>query len=46
MTRVRRSHAERTAETRSRIIRAVLECIADLGFQRTTAVEITRRLGA
>jgi AcrR family transcriptional regulator len=43
--RSRRSHAERTAETRARIIAAVLECIAELGFQRTTAVEITRRAG-
>lgn len=43
--RGRRSHAERTAETRARIIAAVLECIAERGFQRTTASEITRRAG-
>lgn len=44
-SRQRRSHAERTAETRTRIIEAVLECIAERGFQRTTASEITRRAG-
>ena len=43
--RERRSHAERTAETRSRIVEAVIESIAEVGFQRTTAVEITRRAG-
>ncbi len=41
----RRSHAERTAETRSRIKSAVVECIVELGFQRTTASEIARRSG-
>ena len=43
--RERRSHAERTAETRLRIVEAVIESIAEVGFQRTTAVEITRRAG-
>jgi AcrR family transcriptional regulator len=43
--RPRRSHAERTAETRARILAAVVESIAEVGFQRTTAVEITRRAG-
>ncbi len=43
--RVRRSHAERTAETRSRIVAAVVESIAEVGFQRTTASEIARRAG-
>lgn len=43
--RERRSHAERTAETRARIVEAVIESIAEVGFQRTTAVEITRRAG-
>ncbi|MBW2268857.1 MAG: TetR/AcrR family transcriptional regulator [Deltaproteobacteria bacterium] len=43
--RKRRSHAERSAETQSRIKRAVVEAIADLGFHRTTAAEISRRAG-
>ncbi len=41
----RRSHAERRAETRRRVTAAVVECIADLGFQRTTGSEIARRAG-
>ena len=43
--RTRRSQAERTAETRARIMRAVVECIDERGFPRTTASEITRRAG-
>jgi AcrR family transcriptional regulator len=43
--RARRSHAERTAETRARILAAVVDSIAEAGFQRTTAAEITRRAG-
>jgi AcrR family transcriptional regulator len=43
--RERRSHAERTAETRARILAAVLESVAAVGFQRTTANEIARRAG-
>ncbi len=42
-TRERRSHAERSAQTRSRIIAAVRESVAEVGFQRTTAAEIARR---
>lgn len=41
----RRSHAERTAETRAKIIRAVIQSIADVGLQRTTAQEIAHRAG-
>ena len=41
----RRSHAERTAETRAKILAAVVESIADVGFQRTTASEIAQRAG-
>jgi len=41
----RRSHAERTAETRARIIEAAIASIAELGFQRTTANEIATRAG-
>lgn len=43
--RARRSHAERTAETQARIKAAVVEAIMDVGFQRTTASEISRRSG-
>ena len=42
---IRRTQAERTAATRERIVRAVVESIAEVGFQRTTANEITRRAG-
>jgi AcrR family transcriptional regulator len=42
---VRRTQAERTAATRERIMRAVVESIAEIGFQKTTANEITRRAG-
>jgi AcrR family transcriptional regulator len=42
---VRRTQAERTAETRRRILDAVVESIAEVGFQRTTATEIVRRAG-
>ena len=41
----RRSHAERTAETRGRILAAVVESIAEVGFSGTTANEIARRAG-
>ena len=43
--RVRRSHAERTAETRGKVIGAVIDAIAEVGFQRTTAQEIAARAG-
>ena len=43
--RERRTHAERTAETRRRIKRAVVEGIAELGYHRTTGTEIARRAG-
>jgi len=42
---IRRTQAERTAATRERIMRAVVESIAEIGFQKTTANEITRRSG-
>lgn len=41
----RRTHAERTAVTRERVMTAVVEAIADVGFKRTTAAEISRRAG-
>ena len=40
-----RSQAERTAETRARIIEAVHLCISERGFARTTAAEIAKRAG-
>ncbi len=43
--RARRSHAERTAETRAKIIAAVVDAIAEAGFQRTTAQVIALRAG-
>jgi AcrR family transcriptional regulator len=43
--RARRSHAERRAETRAKLIAAVVDSIAARGFQRTTAQEIARRAG-
>jgi AcrR family transcriptional regulator len=41
----RRTQAERTARTRERILAAVVESIAEVGFGRTTANEIGRRAG-
>jgi len=43
--RERRTQAERTAETRTRILEAVVESITEVGFGRTTASEIARRAG-
>ena len=43
--RRRRTHAERTAETRTRLIEAVVESIAELGMQRATAQVIVARAG-
>lgn len=43
--RARRSRAERSAETRARILEAVVESIAEVGLPRTTASEIARRAG-
>jgi len=43
--RARRSHAERTEETRRRVMSAVVASIAEVGYQRTTAAEIARRAG-
>jgi AcrR family transcriptional regulator len=41
----RRSHAERSAETRARIIDAVAESIAELGFKKTTTATIAKKAG-
>ena len=43
--RAPRTQAERSAATRARIVRAVVECVNDLGFQQTTASAIARRAG-
>ena len=43
--RPRRTQVERTADTRGRILAATVESIGDVGFQRTTSAEITRRSG-
>ena len=40
-----RTQAERSATTRARILRAVVECVSELGFQRTTASAIAHRAG-
>jgi len=41
----RRTQAERTAETRARILSAVHACISELGFARATSAEIAKRAG-
>jgi len=41
----RRTQAERTAETRARILAAVHACISELGFARATSAEIAKRAG-
>ena len=43
--RARRSQAERTAETRAKVIAAVIGCVGDVGYAGATAVAITRRAG-
>ena len=43
--RPRRTQLERTAETRARILEATVKSIGEVGFQRTTSSEITRRSG-
>lgn len=43
--RSRRTQAERRAATRSRILDAVVETIAEVGFRRTTASAIAARAG-
>jgi AcrR family transcriptional regulator len=41
----RRTHAERTAETRAKVVAAVVDAIAERGFEGTTAQEIVARAG-
>jgi AcrR family transcriptional regulator len=45
LPRKRRTQAERTAETRAKIISAVTDLISERGFARTTAQEISARAG-
>jgi AcrR family transcriptional regulator len=40
-----RTQAERTADTRARILSAVHACISELGFARATSAEIAKRAG-
>ena len=40
-----RTQAERSATTRARILRAVVDCVDEVGFPRTTASAIARRAG-
>ena len=41
----RRSQAQRTEETRGKIVGAVVESIHEVGLPRTTAAEVARRAG-
>jgi len=41
----RRSQAERTAETRGRLIDATIECLIDSGYTGTTTVAVCKRSG-
>jgi AcrR family transcriptional regulator len=43
--RPRRTQAQRRTATRAKILQAVVESIDEIGFQRTTAAEISRRSG-
>lgn len=44
-TRPRRTQEERSASTRARLLDATLECLAELGYARTTTTEIAERGG-
>src|SRR4029450_5698931 len=41
----RRTQEERSAATRARLLDATLECLAELGYARTTTTEIAERGG-
>jgi AcrR family transcriptional regulator len=43
--KIRRPHAERSAETRRKILAAAAACIADLGFSNTSMLSIAGRAG-
>jgi len=42
---VRRTHAERSATTRTALLDATIECLAELGYSGTTTAEVVRRAG-
>ena len=44
-SRPRRTQAERTAETRSKLIEATVECLIDHGYSGTTTLAVCRRAG-
>lgn len=44
-TRLRRTQAERTAETRRALLEATLGALVDVGFKGTTTTEVARRAG-
>lgn len=43
--RARRTQAERSASTRTRLLEATLQCLDELGYARTSTPEIARRAG-
>jgi AcrR family transcriptional regulator len=42
---VTRTQAERSAATQARLLDATLDCLADVGWARTTTTEVVRRAG-
>jgi AcrR family transcriptional regulator len=44
-TATRRTQGERTASMRARLLEATFECLAELGYARTTTTEVCRRAG-
>jgi AcrR family transcriptional regulator len=44
-SRQRRTQAERSAETRRRILDAAVDCLVDRGYAKTTVEEVARRAG-
>ena len=45
LPRKRRSQAERSAETKRRLLEATIDCIVERGYARTTTSEIVSRAG-
>lgn len=41
----RRTQAQRTAETRAKLLNAAIDCLVDVGFAKTSTQEIARRAG-